>query len=317
MGRMVLPKAERRILRAPATIWETAQLGLSLALRWKPGTIFVIVNVYIDESGTHGAPHMIMAGYAAKLGAWNRFDEKWNKHLRRFGVPYFHARELNNLNGPYKGWRNEDIAPFAQKSAVIADAHAMFGFTVRLDGKDFRECYQEGKKPKKLALDSMWGLCFRASLKVALEAIKTEIDRSDLKINFIVESGHPNVGAACEILKQLKKLQIDGVSEHLGTVTCGEREDFPGLQAADGLAYGSWNIEPLVDAGKVGLIPNPPGSTVAHAKQMSPKGQKIPYLRTHFDRKMLSTYRADLVEYYEFRRDYGQRKYGFKGQGSV
>jgi hypothetical protein len=48
----------------------------------------------IDESGTHGdSPHMIMAGYTARLNQWNRFNLKWRKALRKAGLEYFHAKE--------------------------------------------------------------------------------------------------------------------------------------------------------------------------------------------------------------------------------
>jgi hypothetical protein len=118
-------------------------------------------------------------------------------------------------------------------------------------------------------------------------------------------------------VRQLKKLNIEGVSEHLGTVTPGDRSDFPGLQAADGLAYGSWNIEPHVDAGRIGVIPNPPGTTVAQARARKLHGQKIPYFRVVLDREMLTSYKADLLHYEEFKREYGKRKYGSKKGGDV
>lgn len=151
---LVLDADERRILGAPAVVWPTAQLGLSLANRWKPGALFVLVNVYIDESGTHGeSGFMVMAGYVGRVGSWNRFDKKWAEYLRHHGVTYFHAKELNGRQNEYKGWSDIDVERFAQRGVFIADSHALFGFTMRLDRADWQTHYIGDRKPAKLALD--------------------------------------------------------------------------------------------------------------------------------------------------------------------
>jgi hypothetical protein len=44
--------------------------------------LFVIVTVYIDESGTHdGSPVLIMAGWVGRFGQWASFDPKWERLL--------------------------------------------------------------------------------------------------------------------------------------------------------------------------------------------------------------------------------------------
>src|SRR5260221_10147590 len=87
----------------PATSFRFALLGPTATLgrwaiyhRWDPAQIFVIVTAYGDESGTHdgpdGSPIMMLAGYVATLGQWNRFDVGWRRAIARAGLPgYFHA----------------------------------------------------------------------------------------------------------------------------------------------------------------------------------------------------------------------------------
>jgi hypothetical protein len=48
----------------------TANLAMALAHHWEPRKIFVIVTIYVDESGTHGSPVVILGGCVGRLGQW-------------------------------------------------------------------------------------------------------------------------------------------------------------------------------------------------------------------------------------------------------
>jgi len=49
----------------------------------------------------------------------------------------------------------------------------------------------------------MYGLCFRCSLAFVVELVERSIDPADLKIDFVVESGHPNAGACKSITDRI------------------------------------------------------------------------------------------------------------------
>jgi len=56
--------------------------------------IAVLLTVYIDESGTHDDPPLIMGGIIGRLGQWATLDERWRRMLSQNGIPHFHSKSL-------------------------------------------------------------------------------------------------------------------------------------------------------------------------------------------------------------------------------
>jgi hypothetical protein len=107
------------------------------------GELFVkVVTIYADESGTHdpsgsqaGSAYPIIAGFAAPPSEWSKFCVEWNAVLAKYGVPYFHSREVREVKAaiennkpstsklkrnPYYGWDIKRIDKFLLTLASIA-----------------------------------------------------------------------------------------------------------------------------------------------------------------------------------------------------
>lgn len=283
---------ERARIGAPLWLGPTGQLALAVEARWRPERIFVQLIVKLDEANTHvGAPIMTMGGYMARVGQWNSFDRKWRKELRKAALDHFHAREMA-------------AHPFARKVVKIADDHLMAGFVVRLDKRDYDEVYRIGPWGGKAQPDSMYGLCFRFLLSACFEVGFHEYGM-DLRLDFLVESGHKHEGAPNEIVRRLKKENLRGISAHLGTVTPMLKKESYGLQAADGLATGAaWSERP--DGSSIPLVDITPAGTLAQVSQKSPT--KVPIFRCHADRSQLTSLRDDMFALVEFKRQFGIRR---------
>ncbi len=247
----------------------------------------------VDEANTHQqAPIMTMGGYIARIGQWNRFDLKWRKALRKAGLDYFHAVEM-------------PVHPIIPKCIEIADDNLMAGFVIRLDRKDYEEAYRDGKWGGKAQPDSMYGLCFRFFLSACLEIGLGE-DRKNLKLNFVVESGHPNEGAPNEIVRRIKKMNVSGAAEHLGSVTPMLKKECYGLQAADGLATGgAWTEGP--NGSTIPLSDISPVGTLAQVYPLSPL--KAPLFRVHIDRQHLVRARDETIALFDLRREFGRKRH--------
>lgn len=244
----------------------------------------------IDETFTHDdAPFMIMAGHTARLGQWNRFDQQWRKKLRKSGLSYFHAKEHFDH-------------PFAFQAPRIAEKNLMFGFVVVLRRDDYERHYRSGNWGGKAQPDSMYGLCFRYCLSFVLAQGRHELPRTDLRLDFIVESGHKNEGAASAILDQLKRKKIGGVSEYLGEARPGEKKAVPGLQAADGLAYGAWHMEENVE----NILGRPQLAPFKEASATS--ASRMPTYRCDINAEELQQFREDYFLHIEYRRAWGQQR---------
>lgn len=248
----------------------------------------------IDESGTHGdSPHMIMAGYTARINQWNRFNLKWRKALRKAGLEYFHAKEHCRL-------------PFTAKGVKIADDNLLFGFVAKMSEADYKSFYRNDPQwGGKAQPDSMYGLCFRYCMSFVLQQALLEIPSKDFVLNFVVEDGHPNAGAPTEIVRLLKRKNIPEVSEFLGTAIPGDKIKVPGLQAADGLAFGAWHMEHQeLGPGDLGMVePNLP---LAELKGRS--SLKAPIFRCDINRRELEIFKGGYFAHVDFRKEFGKRK---------
>jgi hypothetical protein len=179
----------------------------------------------------------------------------------------------------------------------------MFGFVVRLDKADYQKFYREGQWGGKAQPDSMYGLCFRYCMSAVLQIALNELPTKGLSINFMVEDGHTNAGAPAEIIRQLKKKKIGGVSEHLGWAITGDKEKVPGLQAADCVTSGAWQIEKDV----VPLLGNPQPPSLKNWKEFD-SPHRVPILRCHIDPQHLATFKDGYFEHIAARQAYGDAR---------
>ena len=177
----------------------------------------MIVVTYIDEAGTHGsAPHMVMGSLSGRTNQWNYFDKKWRKMLRRHGIEYFHSKEWKHRQGPFKGWGFDQKSALIERASDIQRDTTLFGLTVKVQQDEYIKYYKSGERPKKIPLDSMYGLCFRRVVIFVVETLGQSFKGTDIKANFILEAGHKNSGDANRIFNQMRKDTVPG-SVTLGT----------------------------------------------------------------------------------------------------
>jgi hypothetical protein len=263
----------------------------------------VLISVYIDESGTHGAPLMIMAGFVGKLGQWADFDRKWRSVLKRFDVDYFHARKVRQSKDRFKGWPLQKKAAFISECAKIADRHTLFGFTTMVRKDDYEQYYLKGPKPNKARLDSMYGICFRRSLSLICNSALDYLGRDDLQFHFVLEEGHKNAGDAVRIFNEIKN-GPHSISRTLQTISFGDKSSFPGLQGADINAYMAFQME------QAGPIFND-GPEIPSLKAAKRQIQgRSPVFRDHLTAEMMQEARDYIVDEAIARRTFGQQKTG-------
>ena len=118
----------------PRSRW---RLGRGLFHKWDPNRVFVIITVFLDESGTHGAPLMTIGAFVGRLGQWVDFDRKWKALFKRNDAEYFHSKSLLSSKHHFKGWSFQKKAIFMQDAAKIADKHTLYAFTVMLKADDY------------------------------------------------------------------------------------------------------------------------------------------------------------------------------------
>jgi uncharacterized protein DUF3800 len=214
-------------------------LSLALLHNWEPERPFVIISVYIDESGIHGPSAMVMGCIVGNVRQWEVFDEKFSKHLAVNNLTYYHSKRLHHSSGhEFRGWDDYKKFEFLQTAAEITRDHTMFGVTGVLGYDDYKRYYIANERPPEFPLDSMYGLCFRFCLLRIVDLLLYRLgDPDELEVHFVLEDGHKNFGDAQRIFSLMKNSGPTRLRRLLKTITAAGKKDFPGIQAADAGAY--------------------------------------------------------------------------------
>lgn len=122
----------------------------------------MVWTAYIDESGTHGGPIMLMGGYIANSEQWSTFNQDWDKMLSTFGVQFSHAKDLEKGKKQFRGWPRERRKAFVLEADRIVRAHLERGFTAIIRANDYDDIYKNAPNPTLLRKDTKYGCCFAA-----------------------------------------------------------------------------------------------------------------------------------------------------------
>src|SRR5437868_912123 len=121
--------------------------------------MIVILTAYLDESGTHGAsPVTIMGGMLANAKQWEVFEKQFRQIKKKHRFRIFHTVKFKNRGGDFKGWSHDQCLALIADLAPITATAFTEGVTFLLDNADYNAEYRSGETPRKLRLDSKYGL---------------------------------------------------------------------------------------------------------------------------------------------------------------
>ncbi len=143
----------------------------------------------------------------------------------------------------------------------------------------------------------MYGISFRFLISFILTRLPTLLGRSDMTFDVRLEGGAPGSKDVQRITADLKK-QLPEETAMFGGVTLHDKKRFPGLQAADALAFGAFHQEPTNPE----LIDGPADQTIAQANRAVLV--KPPIFRCELDAKTLGALKTDILVLAEMRKRY-------------
>jgi len=277
-------------LGAPLNPGPTGELALLRYRAWKPEAVFVIIDTFIDESGTHGSsPHLIMGGIVGRLGQWAEFDKLWRKMLRQEGIEYYHTKSMKSEHGPFKGWRPERKSALVKRIGKIKEKASLFGFSIKVIKSEYVEHYNDGTtKLKKYQWDTMYGLCFRYCALHVAQVVQKTFAKKDLTLNFVLEDGAKNFGQAKKIFEELKK--EDAFKHIFGEMMSGGKKKYPGLQGADFVSHTTFLAEQDQD---MDLTDFPAEGNLGDARKLLRR--KSPDFRCHIGSELLKDWRQRML----------------------
>jgi hypothetical protein len=168
----------------------------------------VILTANLDESGTHGdSPVTVMGGMLANARQLEAFEKKFRQAKKDHGFNIFHTKKFKKRDGDFRGWDDGRMFGLMNDLAVITSSGFTEGVTFLLDNAAYDAEYKAGDGPRKLRLDSKYGLCFRNCLLfLSLKALKRMHRGRYPTLHFVLESGHKNAGDALRIFNEYKAL---------------------------------------------------------------------------------------------------------------
>jgi hypothetical protein len=203
----------------------------------------MILTAYGDEAGTHStSKKTVLALLVASHQQWDAHHAEWTALLNRYGLDHLHAVDLFNRTKKFRGWAFEQIAELVTTANDITERNILFGVVSVLTNDDFVMAYRRGSKPRKISLDSKYGVCFRYALSNVISFLRGH-HGEDHTLDVMMESGDPKIGASRNIFEQIRRVGDEFTGQLLRHITEGEKKKFTGLQAADLIAYPTYKIE--------------------------------------------------------------------------
>lgn len=275
--------------------------------RLEPARPLMFLTAYVDESGTHGAdsPLTILAGHVAEAWQWRDFERRWAKILAKYGLTHVHAKDVRGRHGEFRGWSSEKQDAFVHEVHALMQRRTRYGFVVALRNEDYDRFYVAGERPRKVPLDTRYGLCFRQMLGwLSTRCYELFPDEKSIRLNIVMESGHINSGDVDRIFALFRRHAEERQRATVGTVTFADKKSAAGLQAADMFAYLFFREE------QIGTPDHPPkpfaGSTLQQAQAEAP--QKAPVFRLFLDEKVLRASKQYVLDEIAERHAHGRRR---------
>jgi hypothetical protein len=155
--------------------------GMSRAERWR--RLILVVEAYIDDSGSGDPPVFLLAGFVARAEQWAEFSERWLEALR--GPPkleYFKMKEAAALEGQFKGWKEEGRDARVVRLIDIIKDHVLVAVSSAVFHRDYSEVIsdklsKETDPPYWLIYHSVMELVYRWELANGIRE----------KVNFIFD----------------------------------------------------------------------------------------------------------------------------------
>jgi hypothetical protein len=199
--------------------------------------LFVVLNAYVDESGTHeGAPITLMGGLVADADTWAKFDADWLEILDYIRVPYFHASQLAAVKGIYKELAIDEVQRnyLWNRLPEVIEKHKPLAFLAGVFIKDYKSV---GLFYDTAAFTSPYHFCFHNCLQHVVAWSKK--NRNGEPVNFVLsEQNEYKKESLRAFYEDYKTKSL--YSQQLGALSFASMVTTRPLQGADMLLYDAY-----------------------------------------------------------------------------
>jgi Protein of unknown function (DUF3800) len=213
------------------------------------------LKAFFDEAGTHATSDVaVLAGLLGPADAWAAVEKAISDDLNHEAVDFYHATDVEahpRPRGKYKKWSRTRARAFTDRiTAILVDAPQLVGLGVFVDAKDWlaatdliKPFFQQDDTEKltKTPFKLPYHILVKTCLGVVMESLNPSLPPNE-KVAFVFEDNDWK-HAVIDGYDVFKKLHPQ--SSRFGTIAFEPKIGFPGLQAADLLAWSYRRIKAL------------------------------------------------------------------------
>jgi hypothetical protein len=195
-----------------------------------------MIHLFLDDSGKESQatmPWVCMAGYLADYDVTVSLIEKWHQLLITHRIRERHMKHLIPISGPYAklGWDTEKRDAVVHEFIQAINETHMFGVGVAVEMAAWR-------KRKKDHPELAWGTVQQFCLERILMRVIGQLQDAGMDDSLaLVFDTDPEFGITRFNLFCALMGHDERAARRLTSITFGHPEHYPGLQAADLLAW--------------------------------------------------------------------------------
>lgn len=235
---------------------------------------------YFDESGTHAnSPAVCLAGYVATVEKWATFKREWRLVLQDFGIGYFHMTDWEKRSKQFKGWDDEKRIELFQRLVLVLRKTFRRGFSATVNLSDYDRERFKSIRPYVLCVLQ----CLRSVGAWAHNA------KPSAPIIYILETGAGYNRAVDFVRQYILEERKRKDFFWFDSITLASKEEFSPLQAADILAYESW--EEVCNS----IVSNSPKRPVRASARFLWEKQRHKYMKLYIDKEWFGSHTSARV----------------------
>jgi len=188
----------------------------------------LVLDVYIDESGTHdGSPFAVVSAAFGESETWDSWSEEFSKE-KSGKIDWFHSVDCHNFSGEFKGWSKKDRDDLVIKLLDVNSRHDIAYYSCAIELKPFIEVIEHF--PHILnTWQPIYKLCFMHVMRSSLNRFS---EMGETNVSYVIEKSQHDVA-----LLEMSKI-IEPMFPEINCITSFEnKRAFEPLQAADIVAY--------------------------------------------------------------------------------
>ena len=204
----------------------------------------MILRSYLDESGTHdGSPVTVVSGIIGTAQQWSHFEHSIARLKRKYGFKIFHAKDFKSRSGEFRGWSHAKCDELLLDQAKAVN-RLMEVVTTILPNEDFASFYKIEGTPRRVRLDSKYGLCVRYTLILLVYHAAARLGHHKkfdrVRLEIFLEKGHRNEGDAKRVFREIKN-DLEALGSHiLNTISFVTKQEADPLMVADFVAHSTF-----------------------------------------------------------------------------